>query len=97
MVSEEFSNKIVTLQVGHLRFYSIHRLRQAKWKTWPQASFFAKVISSKQIIQVVSKISGFGIFTSGRDFRDFTIFLDFNSMDPDLYSFINVSKISPNK
>ena len=87
----------MTLHVGHFKFYSIHLLKQAKWKTCPHDSFLANVISSKQIIQVVSKISEFGIFTSGSAFKEFTIFRDFISMDPDLYNFIKVSNISPSK
>jgi hypothetical protein len=49
------------------------------------------------MIHVVSNKSGFGIFTSGRAFKEFTIFRDFISMDPDLYNFIKVSNISPSK
>jgi len=59
---------IVTLQIGHFTFYSIHLLRQLIWKTWPHLSFLAKCISSKQTMQVVSTpclLAGSSKFTSG--------------------------------
>ena len=95
-----WSSAICVLQVGHWTFCSIHRLKHERWKIWPQRSFFAMFISSRQMMQVVStptRLASFWRSTSGSRFNWLTIVLDFMKSCTDLYSLINVSMLSPRR